>query len=103
MSVCFVSNGGIIATEPRARARGQKQRLGAAVTTGSVATITANSKSALSPTGRAGSGLLHRADLPRPGTLRRMPDRGSYINKNEHGYGYGCPPSWLYRDRRPCS
>jgi hypothetical protein len=28
---------------------------------------------------------------------------GSYIRKNEHGYGFGCQPEWLYVDRRPCS
>jgi len=27
----------------------------------------------------------------------------SYITKNEHGYGFGCLPSWLYVERRPCS
>ena len=31
-----------------------------------------------------------------------MVNVGSYI-KNEHGYGFGCQPEWLYVDRRPCS
>ena len=31
------------------------------------------------------------------------PDLGSYIRKDEHGYGSPCQPWWLYLDRRPCS
>ena len=30
-------------------------------------------------------------------------DLGSYIRKDEHGYGSRCQPWWLYLDRRPCS
>ena len=30
-------------------------------------------------------------------------DQGSYIRKDEHGYGSRCQPWWLYLDRRPCS
>ena len=33
-------------------------------------------------------------------TMRYME---SYITKNEHGYGFGCQPSWLCVECRPCS
>ena len=40
-------------------------------------------------------------------TILRKPsessDLGSYIGKDEHGYGSRCQPWWLCLDRRPCS
>ena len=51
----------------------------------------------------AGQSPLSRCRVAPNSHNATMRNVESYITKNEHGYGFGCLPSWLYVERRPCS